>query len=230
MAGAEVVARKAVALRIRGESYPKIAAILDLSVSSAYEAYRRGLNELCPVEDLVEERQRSRLLLDELRAKIWRRLQKPGCELACFDVALRVEARAAALLGLDSATAFDLTVQSRSPNADLRVAQIQKNLTVDQQRQLVALLRLARDGPANGKGDRQASNVSPVTAEPASQVEGTDPAPSHFHSLAEYCAQTGIEIEDPAAEEGLRQAEERWGLWHNRHHTETDCSYCKNSA
>jgi hypothetical protein len=175
MARADVVARKCVALRIKGESYPKIAAILGLSVSSAYEGYRRGLSELCPVEDIAEERQRARAIIDELRAKIWRRLHKPGCELACFDVALRIEARAAALLGLDGATAFDLTVQSHSTNADQMTAQIQKNLSVDQQRQLVALLRLARDGIANG--DSHAPVEVSATQAPALEAANSDPSP-----------------------------------------------------
>jgi hypothetical protein len=81
---------------------------------------------------------------------------------------LRIETRAAALLGLDSATSFDLTVQSHPPNADLMTAQIQKNLTVDQQRQLVALLRLARDGPAGGYGDAAVEVSATQAAAPVS--------------------------------------------------------------
>lgn len=125
--------------------------------------------------NIAEERQRARAIIDELRAKIWRRLQEPGCELASFDVALRIETRAAALLGLDSATSFDLTVQSHPPNADLMTAQIQKNLTVDQQRQLVALLRLARDGPASGNGDAAVEISATQAAAPVSADSALSP-------------------------------------------------------
>lgn len=154
MAHADVIARKAVALRLKGASYQKIAITLGLAVSSVYEAYKRGLAMIAPDEDLIEERKRARLILDGLREKIQQRLEKPNCALACFDTALRIEARIAELMGLNSAVAFDVNLQSPSPSADQQVARIQATLSLDEQRQLVGLLRRVRNG--NGNGDAHA--------------------------------------------------------------------------
>jgi hypothetical protein len=120
VACAEAVARKCVALRIKGETYRKIAAVLGLSVSSAYEGYRRGLSELCPVEDIAEKRQRARAIIDELRAKIWRWLQEPGCELASFDVAFadRNQSRCVTRTRLRNLFRFDRTIASAERRLD----------------------------------------------------------------------------------------------------------------
>jgi hypothetical protein len=60
--------------------------------------------------------------------------------------ALKIEERESRLLGLDAALRFTDGGQP-VPNADQMAQLIQRHLNVEQQRTLVLLLRLARDGP-----------------------------------------------------------------------------------
>jgi hypothetical protein len=252
IARAEVLARRCVALRLGGASYPVIARRLGISTSSAYEAWKRGLAELCPVEDLVEERQRSRLILDGLREKIQKRLARANCPLAAFDTAVRIEQRVSQLLGLDSAIEFDVNLQGRPANADELTAKIQKNLTVEQQRVLVQLLRLAQNGAPvieTTAQTVQTGTVSPAPAETAVEIARAmvappsvtcesrpmppptptvEPEPSRAW-MDDRAWRAVMPEEDPASGAGRQWAERTWMNWHTRICT-FDAEHCPHYA
>lgn len=230
IAKGEARAREIVSRRLAGQSFSMIATGMGMALSSVHEGYSRGLNAICPPDSLIEARRRAAARLDELRLKVWPRLKGARPAIDVVMAALKIEERESRLLGLDAALRFT-EGSTPVPNADELTAQIQKNLSVEQQRQLVMLLRLAKSGPAPAievavtpipRTDAEivepdSFNLPPSTTPATSAFVGRSDEPStSFTSLSQFCAEFNLLPNDPTVGALRRQAREAWLAWHQR--------------
>lgn len=103
---ADDVASRALAMRLRGMSYPDIARVLDYTTEGARKAVIRGMAEARTerAETAAEVREQEAARLDRMLTKLADLLDDtddPQTALAIQDRMLRVQDRRARLLGLD---------------------------------------------------------------------------------------------------------------------------------
>jgi hypothetical protein len=138
---AEIVER-----RLRGETFDTIATALSMSTGGCADAYERALNRVS-YPTVVRAREEQLQRLDLLRRKGWARANAKHPPISALEFLLRLEERQARLLGLDSDTRFDGSGPV-AVDADEMTRLIQSNLSVDEQRQMLHLMRKARGLPS----------------------------------------------------------------------------------
>ena len=189
-----------------------IAIEMKMALSSVHEAYGRGLDAVCPMENLIEARRRQLARLDELRQKVWRRLDVKRPPLQAVAAALAVEERESRLLGTDAQTKYD-AANPIIPGADQQAALIQKNLSIAEQRELVRLLRKARDGAPPGEEpppsiDTTSTPIPPPPAPPErvaiqntplppSTTPNVDAVPDPGNDYHRFCRERQFDPLDP---------------------------------
>jgi hypothetical protein len=161
---AEIVER-----RLKGETFDTIALVLGMSTSGCADAYQRALNRVS-YPTVVRAREEQLQRLDLLRREAWVRANAKHSPISVLEFLLRLEERQARLLGLDSDSDFDGS-RPVAVDADEMTKLIQQNLEVDEQRELLRLMRKARglpSAPSYAYGDH--SSVEAVAASKDSAV------------------------------------------------------------
>jgi hypothetical protein len=207
VARGQVTARRVLAQRLEGYSFPAIGERLGLSTSATHEAYQRGLAEICSVESIHEVRRRALARLEYLRTKVYARLAQ-RFSVALIDCALRIEMREAALTGSDAAEKFDVTATVEQPSREALAESIRVNLDIDEQRMLVRLLMKARgEEPPRGFVGSPPPPVAPTMPPSPPNVEAhgargyvEQPLESPG-SFEQWCAQRQLAQSDPVAKE-----------------------------
>jgi hypothetical protein len=91
--------KKALAMRLQRWGYTKIAEVLGISVSTAFEDVLTALKEI-PKDEADRLREAEKESLDGLEARLWRAVDAGDTSAA--DKILRVKERRARMLGLDA--------------------------------------------------------------------------------------------------------------------------------
>jgi hypothetical protein len=131
--------------RIEGMTFDWIGTQLDMSTSGVHEAFWRCINRN-GVANVRHLRAEALVRLDAIRARGWILANRPKPVVSALHLLLACEERQARLFGLDEANRFD-GMSPIAPSVTEQAEKIAKHLTVDQQRELVFLLRLARGWP-----------------------------------------------------------------------------------
>jgi hypothetical protein len=166
---AREVEKAVVEFRLRGWSYSRIAEEMDLSISGAHSAYWRALDRT-PAESVSKMRAEALARIERLRARLWEHESRGKLPIRAAAVLAMLEAQQAKIFGLVSAVEFDPDAipASEFTDRDKMTKLIQTNLTVDEQRLMLRLMRKAHGQPDATAIETTSTQTppAPVPAEP----------------------------------------------------------------
>jgi hypothetical protein len=220
--------------RLRGQSFSTIADAMKMSVSACHESFWRALSNI-PVKSVEQYRLESLQRLELLREAAWKHA-KPGRLPPPKIIALLVliEDRRCKLLGLNAIEGYDPTAPPiATPDRDLAVRQAQQNLSADELRTLIALMRKASGKLDSNELPAIETTATPTPENPIAQAIGLppskppvatgmvaqsdEPQPPRYVSLIDFIRRCNLDDADPVNEQAFGFAQERWIAWHNRH-------------
>lgn len=222
--------REVVERRLQGQTYDTIAVALNCSLSGAHEAFWRCVDRI-PAESLERFRAESLQRIEMLRAKAWVRARGKHAPVNVLAFLLALEDRQSRLLGLDAAVKFDATARPAPVDAEERVAQLRKNLTEDELR---TLLNLMRKGSGQVSPPRMVEATATHTPVPAVVIEpefnlppSATPTPGayvtrsvepsrSFLNVDEFCREFSLSRTDPTLVSAMPEARTRWLQWHQQ--------------
>lgn len=136
-------AKKVLRLKLSGASYPEIAEVLEISMSTAHGDIQRAIRNI-PKSEADQYREEELMKLDRLQRSVWE--EALGGDHKAIDRVLKIIDRRAKFLGLDApqqvqvgASSLDLDAAvkeflavAREPQADLPEIPAEEGLELDE--------------------------------------------------------------------------------------------------